>query len=124
MNKIEIMVAGHNEQRLQAAASRLEEHFTCIAVPATGTEAAIEQFYRNDLDIIILDQDLETTETAKLENLLGRQNRDLVWTRLQPGDDIITVAEQALARYYTARQASVSLQDDAFHASRFNITIE
>lgn len=124
MNKIEIMVAGHNEQRLQTAASRLEAHFTCIAMPATGTEAAIEQFYRNDLDIIILDHDLEPAETAKLENLLGRQNRDLVWAGLQAGDDVIAVAEQALTRYYAARQASVSVEDDAFRATRFNITIE
>lgn len=124
MNKIEIMVAGHNEQRLQTAASRLEAHFTCIAIPANGTEAAIEQFYRNDLDIVILDHDLEAAATAKLENLLGRQNRDLVWARLTAGDDVIAVAEQALTQYYTARQASVSVQDDAFHATRFNITIE
>lgn len=123
MNKIEIMVAGHNEQRLQTAALSLEANFTCIAVTANGAEAAIEQFYRQDLDIIILDYDLELAEINKLQSLLGKQNRDLVWTTLRADEDVVAVAEQALEQYYAARQTEVTVQDDALSQARFNITI-
>lgn len=123
MNKIEIMVAGHNERRLQTAALSLEAQFTCIAVTANSTEAAIEQFHRQDLDIIILDHDLEDTEVSKLKSLLGRQNRDLVWTSLNAADNVITVAAQALEQYYAARKTAFSIKDDALSEARFNITV-
>ena len=123
MNKIEIMVAGHNEQRLQTAALSLEAHFTCIAVTANGAEAAIEQFYRQDIDIIILDHDLESDERGKLKSLLGKQNRDLVWATLLADENPVAVAEQALEQYYAARQTEVTVQDDALAAARFNITV-
>ncbi len=123
MNKIEIMVAGHNEQRLQTAALTLEAQFTCIAVTANGAEAAIEQFYRQDLDIILLNHDLEQAAVNKLKSLLGRQNPGLVWADLHPGDDLITVADQALQQYYAARETEYSVRDDAFRETRFNITV-
>lgn len=123
MNKIEIMVAGHNEQRLQTAALSLEAQFTCIAVTANSTEAAIEQFHRQDLDIIILDHDLDDTEISKLKSLLGRQNHDLVWTSLNAEDNMIAVAEKALEQYYAARQTAFSIKDDALSEARFNITV-
>jgi CheY-like chemotaxis protein len=123
MNKIEIMVAGHNEQRLQTAALSLEANFTCIAITANGVEAAIDQFYRQEPDIIILDHDLENTEVNKLQSLLGKQNRDLVWARLQTDENPVAVAEQALEQYYAARQPEITVQDDALATARFNITI-
>lgn len=123
MNKIEIMVAGHNEQRLQTAALSLEENFTCIAVTANGAEAAIEQFYRQDLDILILDQDMENAEIKKLKNLLGRQNPGLVWANLKQCDDVTVIAEQALEQYYAARETAFSIKDDALRDARFNITV-
>lgn len=114
MNKIEIMVAGPNEQRLQTAASTLEANFTCIAVTAHGAEAAIEQFYRHALDIIILEEDMDATEAAKLKSLLGRQNSELVWVQRQSGDDLLHIAEQALQEYYAGHRTTFTVQDDVF----------
>lgn len=77
MNKIQILVIGHNQDILQTVLRLINENKKWEAVGTTNDEKAIELFHHHNFDLVILGGGISEQDEQKLRAVFTKQNPDI-----------------------------------------------
>jgi vacuolar-type H+-ATPase subunit F/Vma7 len=124
MKRTEILVTGNNELSMKAIINQLDNKW--IVTESFNAEDAIEKFYRQDFNIVVITNDINNEDERKLRKIFSIQNPDVIIIRHVDKEDHLLNDQinEALNKQQVNKKPSFSFTDDALKNAGLNITVQ
>ncbi len=126
MKRTEILVAGNNELSTKAITNQLDNDNKWIVTESFDSEDAIEKFYRQDFDLVVISNDVNDEDERKLRKIFSIQNPDIIMIRRDGKEDRLLNVQisEALNKQRLNKKPSLSFTDDALKNAGLNILVQ
>lgn len=126
MKRTEILVAANSELSTKPIINQLDNDNKWTVTESFNAEDAIEKFYRQDFDIVVINNDVTSEDERKLSKIFSIQNPDVSIIRHDDKEDrsLNDQIIDALNKQQVNKKPSFSFTDDVLKNAGLNIIVQ